>query len=115
MNNMMRKSILATLGLAACCVTAGAEPLRVPIDNSDKGTVYVDPNLSSTENSANANGGTVGVMRPDGASAYGGVDTSSARPTYSVGASSGGKTSINAGAQSDGKTTGVKAGVTIKY
>jgi hypothetical protein len=111
----MRKSIIATLGLAAGCVTAVAQPVQLPIDSSEKGTVYVKPNLSPTENSTHANGGTVGVVRPDGAGMYGGMDTSGALPTYSAGASTGGKTSFSAGAQSDGKTHGAKAGVTIKY
>ena len=93
-----------------------AEELKLPIDSDDKETVYVNPNLSSTENAVVTKGATVGVERPDGSGMYGGVDTSKERSTYSLGASTGGKRSYSAGAFSDGKNNaGVKAGVTIKY
>lgn len=112
----MNRFLATFLGLTTICVGALAQPLKLPVDSSEKGTVYVTPNLSSTETSANTNGATVGVERPDGAGAYGGVDTSAPRRTYSAGASSGGSTSFSAGVQSDGKTNnGVKAGVTLKY
>ncbi|KGF78021.1 hypothetical protein IA69_33130, partial [Massilia sp. JS1662] len=78
--------------------------------------IYVSPNLSPTEKSATANGGTLGVQNKDGSGAYGGVDTSNGRPNYSLGASTGGSVSFSAGAHSDGKDNkGVKAGVTIRY
>jgi hypothetical protein len=114
--NAMRRVIIASLSWVACCVTAHAESLKLPVDSDDKGTVYVAPNVSSTETSAYTKGATVGVQRPDGAETYGGVDTSTPRPTYSLGGATGGSTSFSAGAQSDGKSNvGVKAGVTIKY
>jgi len=112
----MNRSILASLGLAACCAGVLAQPLQVPVESSEQGTVYVSPNVSSTETSARTNGATLGVQRRDGSATYGGVDTSGTRPNYSLGGSTGGNTSFSAGAQSDGKSnTGVKAGVTIKY
>lgn len=114
----MSKLILACLGVAACCfaATATAEPVKVPVDSDDKGTVYVAPNVTSTEDSAYTKGATVGVQRPDGSGGYVGTDTSTPRPTYSLGASTGGNVSLTGGVSSDGKTNnGVKAGVTIKY
>jgi hypothetical protein len=113
----MRKSILTLLGLAACCAGALAQSPKLPLQSDDQGTVYVNPNVSSTEKSLETKGATVGVERPDGSGAYGGVDASGAKPSYSAGGSTGGKTSFSAGATSDGKkdSTGLKAGVTIKY
>ncbi|RQO52390.1 hypothetical protein DBV14_16135 [Variovorax sp. KBW07] len=114
----MSKLILACVSVAAwyAMATATAEPVKVPVDSGEKGTVYVAPNVNSTENSAYTTGATVGVERPDGSGAYMGTDTSRPRPTYSLGASTGGNVSLNGGVQSDGKTNnGVKAGVTIKY
>jgi len=110
--------ILAFLGGVACAaaVAAIAEPVRVPVDSDDKGTAYIAPNVNSTETSARTNGATVGVQRPDGSALEAGTDTSGKRPTYSVGAKTGGDVSFSGGAHSDGKAnTGVKAGVTIKY
>ena len=112
----MSKLILVCLSAAAWCAAATAEPVKVPIDSDDKGTVYVAPNVNSTETSAYTRGATVGVQRPDGSGTYIGTDTSMPRPTYSLGASTGGNMSFNGGVSSDGKTNnGVKAGVTIKY
>jgi hypothetical protein len=115
---MMSKLILAGVGVAACCAAAlaVAEPVKLPVDNDDKGTVYVAPNVNPTETSAYTSGATVGVERRDGSGAYVGTDTSTPRPTYSLGASTGGNVSLTGGVSSDGKTNnGVKAGVTIKY
>ncbi|MGJ7509648.1 hypothetical protein [Variovorax sp. GT1P44] len=112
----MKKSILVSIGLAACCTGVFAEDLKLPLDSSDKGTVYVNPNVTPTETSVNTNGATLGVERPDGSGLRAGVDTSAERSKYSVGASTGGKRSFSADAFSDGKNNaGVKAGVTIKY
>lgn len=112
----MSRSILASLALAACSQGALAQPLRLPVESSEHGTLYVAPNLAPTETSARTNGATIGTQRPDGSGAYGGIDTSTPRPTYSLGASTGGSTSFSAGAHSDGKSNaGIKAGVTIKY
>ncbi|WP_341888540.1 hypothetical protein [Variovorax sp. YR752] len=114
----MNRVILAFLGVAACAaaVVAIAEPVKVPIDSDEKGTAYITPNVDSTETSARTNGATVGVQRPDGSALEAGTDTSGKRPTYSVGAKTGGDVSFSGGAHSDGKAnTGVKAGVTIKY
>ncbi len=113
----MRTLILVTtLGLGASCALVQAEPIKVPVDNDDKGTVYVAPNVNPTEQAATVNGATVGVQRPDGSGTYIGTDTSTPRPTYSLGASTGGNVSLNGGVSSDGKANnGVKAGVTIKY
>lgn len=115
----MSRSILACVGVAAlfaAAATATAEPVKVPVDSDDKGTVYVAPNVNPTEKSAYTTGGTVGVERPDGSGAYVGSDTSTPRPSYSLGASTGGNVSLTGGVSSDGKANnGVKAGVTIKY
>ena len=114
----MNRVILAFLGGVACAATVAAiaEPVRVPVDSDDKGTAYIAPNVNSTETSARTNGATVGVQRPDGSALEAGTDTSGKRPTYSVGAKTGGDVSFSGGAHSDGKAnTGVKAGITIKY
>jgi hypothetical protein len=112
----MSRSILTFFGLAACCAGVFAQPLKLPVESSEEGTVYVAPNVSSTETSARTNGATIGTQRPDGSGAYGGVDTSGTRPNYSLGASTGGNTSFSAGAHSDGKNNaGIKAGVKIRY
>ena len=115
---MMSKPILACLGVAAYCAVASAvaAPVKLPVDSDDKGTVYVAPNVNPTETSAYTTGATVGVERRDGSGAYIGTDTSTPRPTYSLGASTGGNVSLTGGVSSDGKANnGVKAGVTIKY
>ena len=114
----MNRVILAFLGGVACAaaVAAIAEPVRVPVDSDDKGTAYIAPNVNSTETSARTNGATVGVQRPDGSALEAGTDTSGKRPTYSVGAKTGGDVSFSGGAHSDGKAnTRVEAGITIKY
>lgn len=112
----MRTSIVAVLGLAACCAAAFAQTPKVPLKSDDNGTVYVEPNVSSTERSMESNGATVGVERPDGSSKHIGVDTAGSRPTYSLGGSTAGDLSYSAGVFSDGKEKkGVKAGVTLKY
>ena len=115
----MSKSIFAWVSVAACCAAATAamaEPVKLPLDSDDKGTVYVAPNVNSTETSAYTKGATVGVQRPDGSGSYIGTDTSTPRPTYSLGASTGGNVSLTGGVLTDGKSNnGVKAGVTIKY
>jgi hypothetical protein len=113
----MSKLIIAScLSAAAWCASAGAEPVKVPVESDDKGTVYVAPNVTSTETSAYTKGATVGVQRPDGSGTYIGTDTSTPRPSYSLGASTGGNMSFSGGVQSDGKANnGVKAGVTVKY
>ena len=121
----MSTSIIARLGLVtavglsgiACCVSALAQDApKVPIQSDDKGSVYVAPNVSPTETSMESKGATVGVQQKDGSGVYTGMDTSTPRPTYSVGGSTGGNTSFSAGATSDGKDNkGVKAGITIKY
>lgn len=114
----MSRLILVTLGVVAFCAGASAlaDPVKLPVDSDDKGTVYVAPNVIPTEDAAHAKGATVGVERPDGSGTYVGTDTSTPRPVYSVGASTGGDVSFSAGVQSDGKTNnGVKAGVKIRY
>jgi hypothetical protein len=113
----MRQLILATtLGLSALGASTQAEPVKVPVDSDEKGSVYVAPNVNPTETSATVKGGTVGVLRPDGSGTYIGTDTSMPRPTYSLGGSTGGNLSLSGGLSSDGKNNnGVKAGVTIKY
>lgn len=109
--------ILATaLGLGMLGSALRAEPIKLPVDSDEKGSVYVAPNVNPTETSATVNGATVGVQRPDGSGTYIGTDTSTPRPTYSLGGSTGGNVSFSGGVQSDGKANnGVKAGVTIKY
>jgi hypothetical protein len=111
----LRIALLSSLFFAS--IGALAEEVKVPLNNGeDQGTVYVAPNVSPTEKSADVNGATVGMQKPDGQAVYGGVDTSSALPTYSAGVATGGDVSFTAGASSDGKTKNeVKAGVTIKY
>ncbi|CAN5668606.1 hypothetical protein BH11PSE13_BH11PSE13_38900 [soil metagenome] len=118
----MRKSINARLGLfvlfgITCCASAFAQDApKVPIQSDDKGSVYVAPNVSSTETAIDTKGATVGVQQKDGSAVYTGVDTSTPQPTYSVGGSTGGNTSFSAGVNSDGKENkAVKAGITIKY
>jgi hypothetical protein len=112
----MSKSIYVLIGSAAVCLCVGAEELKLPLESDEKGTVYVNPNLTPTETSVNTKGATLGVERPDGSGVHGGVDTSSERSTVSVGASTGGKRSYSAEAFSDGKNNaGIKAGVKIKY
>lgn len=107
---------LAVLAFALSPVFARAEEPKLPIDTDDKGSVYIAPKVSPTETSVDTHGATVGVQRKDGSSLYGGMDTSTPRPTYSVGGSTGGDVSFSAGAESDGKDRhGVKAGVQIKY
>lgn len=108
---------LATLGcLALACASAWAQTPKLPLKSDDNGTVYVNPNVSSTEKSMDASGGTMGVEKPDGSSKYIGVDTAGPHPTYSVGGSTAGDVSYSAGVFSDGQEKkGVKAGVTIKY
>lgn len=111
----MRTPLLAVLGLAACAAACAQTP-KLPVKSDDNGTVYVEPNVSSTENSMETKGATVGAERPDGSSKYLGVDTSGSRPTYSLGGSTAGELSYSAGVFSDGKEKkGVKAGVTLKY
>lgn len=115
MRRRLRSSTLAC-SLVACAAMTFAEEVKVPVDTSDKGTVYVAPIVNPTETSATTSGAAVGLERTDGSSVKAGVDTSGVRPTYSLGASTGGNTSFSAGAHSDGKAnTGVKAGITIKY
>ena len=110
-----RRSAVA-VALAATAAVAHAQPVKLPLDSDDKGTVYVAPNVNPTEQAATVNGATVGVQRPDGSGTYIGTDTSTPRPTYSLGASTGGNVSLTGGVSSDGKANnGVKAGVTIKY
>ncbi|MDM0071935.1 hypothetical protein [Variovorax sp. J31P207] len=112
----MRTPIVAVLGLAACCAAALAQTPKLPLKSDDNGTVYVEPNVSSTETSMESKGATVGAQRPDGSSKYIGVDTTGTRPTYSLGGSTAGDLSYSAGVFSDGKEQkGVKAGVTLKY
>lgn len=107
---------LAMLALFLAPVFAHADEPKLPIDSDEKGSVYVAPKVTPTETSMEAHGATVGVQRKDGSGLYGGMDTSTTRPTYSVGGSTGGDVSFSAGAESDGKDRhGVKAGVQIKY
>ena len=95
---------------------ASAEPIKLPVDSDEKGSVYVAPNVNPTETSATVNGATVGVQRPDGSGTYIGTDTSTPRPTYSLGASTAGNFSLTGGVSSDGKNNnGVKAGIKIRY
>ena len=104
------------LALFLAPVFAHADEPKLPIDSDEKGSVYVAPKVTPTETSMEAHGATVGVQRKDGSGLYGGMDTSTTRPTYSVGGSTGGDVSFSAGAESDGKDMhGVKAGVQIKY
>jgi len=113
----MHRLIFATTALVGMLgFAARAEPIKLPVDSDEKGSVYVAPNVNPTETSATVNGATVGIQRPDGSGTYIGTDTSTPRPTYSLGASTGGNVSFSGGVQSDGKANnGVKAGVTIKY
>lgn len=91
----LRIVIASSLFLASIGVLA--EEVKIPLNNGE-------------------DKGTVGVQKPDGQAVYGGVDTSTALPTYSAGAATGGDVSFSAGASSDGKkNNGVKAGLTIKY
>jgi hypothetical protein len=116
MNKSVAAVSLGLLALAACCAGALAQSIKLPVQSDDQGTVYVAPNVAPTETSAHTQGATIGVQRPDGSGAYTGVDTSTPRPTYSVGASTGGNVSFSAGVNSDGKSNkGATAGVTIKY
>ena len=117
MNKKSVATVLAGMAIAAWVVPVMSEPLKVPLASDDeKGTLYVAPNVVPNETSAATQGATVGVQRPDGAGMYGGMDTSTTRPTYSVGAKTGGDVSFSAGAESDGKDKkAVKAGITIKY
>jgi len=116
---VMSRSILILILIAfgaACGATAFADEPKVPVQTDDKGSVYVQPKVHSVDKAATVNGATVGVERKDGSAAYGGVETSGEKPTYSVGGATGGSVSYSAGAHSDGKDNrGVKAGITIKY
>ena len=80
---------MATIGLSLRLChglrRAFGDELKLPVDSSDKGTVYVAPNVTSTETSVNNKGATVGVEHPDGSKTFGGMDTSGVRPTYSAG------------------------------
>ncbi len=107
----------AAIGLTVWCgVAMATDPVKVPLESNDNGSIYVQPNVSSTEESVNTRGAIMGMQRKDGSGAYAGVDTGTPKPTYSLGASTGGNTSFSAGVQSDGKeNNGVKAGVMIKY
>ncbi|RZL64370.1 MAG: hypothetical protein EOP81_09090 [Variovorax sp.] len=112
----MHRSLVTLCGLALCCAGAFAQAPKVPLQSGEKGTLYVEPNLSPTETSMESKGATVGVKRPDGSGAYTGVDKSGERPTYSVGGNTGGNVSFSAGVESDGaERKGVKAGIEIKY
>lgn len=111
-----RTLVAVVVLLTGSSTVALAEEVKVPVETSEKGTVYVAPIVNPTETSATTSGATVGVERKDGGGVKAGVETSGERPTYSVGGSTGGNTSFSAGAHSDGKAnTGVKAGITIKY
>ena len=103
--------------MAVSAAGAAAQTPKVPLTSDDQGSVYVEPNSSSTDTSIETKGATIGVQRKDGSSTYTGVDTSGTLPAYSVGGSTGGDLSFSAGAKSDGSkaNTGVKAGITIKY
>lgn len=116
-NSAMNTSRILAMGLAACTFCAAAEEVKLPIDSDDKGIVYVAPDVVSTQNTVVTQGATVGIQRPDGSTTYGGMNVAGERPTYSIGASTGGDVSFSAGVQSDGRkeSAGVKAGVTIKY
>ncbi len=110
------RALLVLSGMACCTVALAQDAPKVPIQTDDKGSVYVAPNVSSSETSMESKGATVGVQQKDGSGVYTGMDTSTPRPTYSVGGSTGGNTSFSAGVNSDGKENkGVKAGITIKY
>ena len=117
MSGILAGMRIPTLLLALLCSTAAlAQTPKLPIQSDDKGSVYVNPNVASTDKSIDTRGATVGVEKKDGSGVYGGVDTSTPRPTYSMGGATGGDVSFSAGATSDGKdNNGVKAGVTIKY
>ncbi|WP_241660703.1 hypothetical protein [Variovorax guangxiensis] len=116
-NTGMKTSRILAMGLAACIFGAAAEELKLPIDSDEKGIVYVAPDVVSNQNTVVTQGATVGIQRPDGSTTYGGMNVAGERPTYSIGASTGGDVSFSAGVQSDGRkeSAGVKAGVTIKY
>ncbi|RYF76809.1 MAG: hypothetical protein EOO29_22365 [Comamonadaceae bacterium] len=109
-------SVLLALALGASAGIACAEEPKLPISNDEKGSLYVAPKVTPNETSVDTHGATVGVQRKDGSALYGGMDTSSERPTYSVGGSTAGDVSFSAGAESDGKDKhGVKAGIKIRY
>lgn len=113
---MKTASVLPWVLLAGAFL-AQAEEVKVPIDSDDKRIIYVAPDVAPTGSTVVTNGATVGVQRPDGSTTYGGMNTAGDRPTYSVGASTGGDTSFSAGVSSDGRkeSAGVKAGVKIKF
>ncbi|MGJ7542139.1 hypothetical protein [Variovorax sp. LT1R16] len=113
----MNRHWMLAIGLSLGVTVVVAEEVKVPIDSNDERIVYVAPHVVSTESTVVTNGATVGVQKPDGSTAYGGMNTAGDRPTYSVGASTGGDVSFSAGVQSDGRkeSAAVKAGVTIKY
>ena len=113
---MKSASVLPWVLLAGASL-AQAEEVKVPIDSDDKRIIYVAPDVAPTGSTVVTNGATVGVQRPDGSTTYGGMNTAGDRPTYSVGASTGGDTSFSAGVSSDGRkeSAGVKAGVKIKF
>lgn len=113
----MNRHWMLAIGLSLGATVVVAEEVKVPIDSNDERIVYVAPNVVSTESTVVTNGATVGVQKPNGSTAYGGMNTAGDRPTYSVGASTGGDVSFSAGVQSDGRkeSAAVKAGVTIKY
>ena len=113
--SLQTRTLLAA-ALLSGSAAAVAEEVKVPVETTDKGSMYVAPIVNPTETSATTTGATVGVERKDGSGVKAGIDKSGERPTYSVGGSTGGNTSFSADVQSDGKAnTGVKAGITIKY
>lgn len=117
MHSAIRIRTLAGLLLAAAPLAAAwADEVKLPVDSDDKGSVYVAPKLAPTETSMHTEGAVVGVERKDGSGLYGGMDTSSTRPSYSMGGSTGGAVSLTGGVESDGRERhGVKAGVRIRY
>ena len=55
----MRKSIVMLFALAACCGGAFAQTPKLPVQSDDQGSIYVNPNVSSTERSLETKGATL--------------------------------------------------------
>ncbi len=78
----MRRFLSTSLVLAAGCTAAAlawADEPKLPVKTDDGTILYVAPKIAPTEKSADTLGATIGVQRPSGAAAYGGMDTSGSR------------------------------------
>ena len=99
----MKTASVLLLSLLAGASLARAEEVKVPIDSDDKRIIYVAPDVAPTGSTVVTNGATVCFQGPYGSTTYGGINTAGDRPTYSVGASTGGDTSFSAGVSSEGR------------